>query len=64
MKKLIQQLLQKPSANELAVRELNEAKRELLVAQTGRDYADAMCKYHDARIKRLEGMLLALGVQK
>ena len=42
-----------PSAEALALRELEEAKRKLLEAQTGREYADSMCKYHDARIKRL-----------
>lgn len=58
MIKTIQQLMQKPHAHELAVRELNDAKRELLASQTGRDYAEAMCKYHEARIARLESMLL------
>lgn len=42
-----------PSAEVLATRELNDAKRSLLEAQSNREYADAMCKYHDARIKRL-----------
>lgn len=42
-----------PSAEALALRELEEAKRKLLDAQSGREYADSMCKYHEARIKRL-----------
>ena len=42
-----------PSAELIALRELEEAKRKLLEAQTGREYADSMCKYHEARIKRL-----------
>ncbi len=42
-----------PSAEVLAVGELDDAKRSLLEAQSNREYADAMCKYHDARIKRL-----------
>ena len=42
-----------PSAEVIALRELEEAKRKLLEAQSGREYADSMCKYHDARIKRL-----------
>lgn len=54
MIKRIQQMFQKPHAHELAVRELNEAKRELLRAQSGRDYAIAMCDYHAARIERLQ----------
>lgn len=42
-----------PSAEVLALRELENAKRQLLEAQSGREYADSMCKYHEARIKRL-----------
>ena len=42
-----------PSAEALALRELENAKRQLLDAQSGREYADSMCKYHEARIKRL-----------
>lgn len=42
-----------PSAKTLALRELEEAKRKLLEAQTGKEYAESMCKYHEARIKRL-----------
>lgn len=61
MIKTLQRLLQKPHSHELAVRELNDAKRELLVAQTGKDYAEAMCKYHEARIARLQELL---GVEK
>ena len=44
-----------PSAESLALRELENAKRSLLEAQSGREYAEAMCKYHEARIKRLSG---------
>lgn len=42
-----------PSAEVLALRELEEARRKLLEAQTGKEYAESMCKYHEARIKRL-----------
>jgi hypothetical protein len=42
-----------PTAQALINRELEEAKRRLLEAQSARDYADAMCKYHESRIKRL-----------
>jgi hypothetical protein len=41
----------------LALRELEEAKRRLLEAQTGREYADSMCKYREAQIKRLTAYL-------
>ena len=42
-----------PSAEALALRELEEAKRRLLEAQTAREYAESMCKYREAQIKRL-----------
>lgn len=42
-----------PSAEVIALRELESAKRSLLEAQSGREYAESMVKYHDARIKRL-----------
>ena len=49
----IRQLYTPPSAEAIALRELEEAKRKLLEAQSGREYADSMVKYHEARIKRL-----------
>lgn len=42
-----------PSADELAVGELEEAKRELLRMQTAQDYSKRMCEYNADRIKRL-----------
>lgn len=42
-----------PSPEELIARELDQARRGLLEAQTGRDYAAAMVGYHEARIDRL-----------
>lgn len=42
-----------PSAESLALRELEESKRRLLEAQSSREYADSMCKYYEAKIKRL-----------
>jgi hypothetical protein len=46
-----------PSAEALALRELEDSKRRLLEAQTAREYADSMCKYRDAQIKRLTAYL-------
>ncbi len=48
-----------PSAELLAQRELEEAKRQLLVAQAGQEYASAMVQYHQARISRLNQVLQA-----
>jgi hypothetical protein len=42
-----------PTADELATRELEEAKRELLRALSGQDYANRIVQYHQDRIKRL-----------
>lgn len=47
----------KPSAVELAKIELEEARRKLLNAQTGLEYAEAMVRYETARVRRLENML-------
>ena len=46
-----------PSADVLAMRELEDSKRRLLEAQTAREYADSMCKYREAQIKRLTAYL-------
>jgi hypothetical protein len=49
----IKKLWAAPSAEVLALRELEESKRRLLEAQTAREYAESMCKYREAQIKRL-----------
>lgn len=46
-----------PSPEELIARELDQARRGLLEAQTGRDYANAMVLYHETRIDRLRAQL-------
>ena len=46
-----------PSAEAIALRELEESKRKLLEAQTAREYADSMCKFREAQIKRLTAYL-------
>ena len=53
----IKKIYSTPSAEVIALRELEDAKRKLLDAQSGREYADSMCKYHEARIKRLTAYL-------
>ena len=42
-----------PSVETIALRELEESHRELLRAQSSREYADLLCKYCEARIERL-----------
>jgi len=46
-----------PSHEEEIARELDQAKRGLREAQTGRDYANAMVIYHETRIERLRTQL-------
>lgn len=53
MKEFLFSLLRLPTADVLAVRELEEAKRELLRSQTAQDYAKRMVEYHQDRVKRL-----------
>jgi hypothetical protein len=46
-----------PSPEVMAMRELDSAKRGLLEAQSGREYAHSLTLYHEARIKRLTAYL-------
>lgn len=49
----------RPSVNERMIQELEDARLALLEAQTGRDYANSMVLYHEARIDRLRATLEA-----
>ena len=53
----LKKLFTKPSAKQLAQGELEEAERELLLAQTSSDIAQARVTYNKARITRLNAML-------
>lgn len=53
----IKRLLSGPSPEELAARELNDARKALLMAQTGEEYAKSQVEYNRARIARLERYL-------
>jgi hypothetical protein len=46
-----------PSAEVIALRELEEAQRRLLEAQSGKEYAESIVKYREAQIKRLTAYL-------
>ena len=46
-------LFRMPSADVMAVKELEEAKRELLQMQSAQEYSKAMCAYQTEKIKRL-----------
>ena len=56
----LKSLWQTPSAESLALRELEDAKRRLLEAQTNREYADSMCKFREAQIRRLTAYIKGL----
>ena len=43
-----------PTAAELAKKELEDAKRALLEAQSAFEYAGAMVDYHTKRLRRLQ----------
>ena len=43
----------------IAQGELEEATRQLLLAQSGQEYAARMVQYHQDRIKRLRGYVQA-----
>jgi len=49
--------LRAPTAEEMAVKELEGAKRELLNMLTAQDYSKRMVEYHLDRIKRLTNYL-------
>lgn len=46
-----------PSAAQLALAELEEAQRQLLLSQSGKEFAESMVKYHTQRIARLRAFL-------
>ena len=46
-----------PSPETLALRELEESRRELLAAHTQQEYAAKMVEFHKNKIKRLTAFL-------
>jgi hypothetical protein len=53
-----------PSAEMLAVQELEEAKRRLLNYQSTAEYAESMCRYNRDRIQRLTEYLATVHTSK
>lgn len=53
----IKALYAPPSPETLALRELEESRRELLAAYTQQEYALKMCEFHKNKIKRLTAFL-------
>ena len=53
----IRQLYTPATCEELMIRELDTARRDLLLAETAQDYAEAMVVYNQQRIERLTAAL-------
>ena len=49
----IRQLYTPATCEELMARELDAARRDLLIAETAKDYAESMVLYNNQRIERL-----------
>ena len=49
----IRHLYTPATCEELMARELDTARRDLLIAETAKDYAESMVLYNDQRIERL-----------
>ena len=57
MMSIFKSLIAKPTPESIALRELEEAKRELLRAQSLNEYAAKMVEYHQGKIRRLTSYL-------
>lgn len=53
----IKKFYQPPSAETLALQELEGARRSLLQAHSAREYAESMAKYHEQRVRRLTAFI-------
>ena len=51
--KFFRDLFRNPTPQEIAASELNDAKRALLQAQSGYEYAKRMADYNTDRVRRL-----------
>ena len=58
----LKNLFKLPSAAVVAQRELEDARREYLRAQSQSELARSLVDYHDKRIKRLEAYMRAAAV--
>ena len=53
----LKQLFKTPTADELAKREYDEARRELLMSQSAAEYHQSMIEYHIKRLLRLKEII-------
>jgi len=53
----LKQLFKTPTADQLANREYDEARRELLMSQSAAEYHQSMIEYHIKRLLRLKEII-------
>lgn len=53
----LKQLFKTPTADQLANREYDEARRELLMSQSAAEYHQSMIEYHIKRLLRLREII-------
>jgi hypothetical protein len=53
----LSEIMRPPSAEVIAQKEFEDASRELLKAQSAKEYAEALVTYHKARVERLTEFL-------
>lgn len=53
----LKQIFKTPTADELARREYDEGRRELLLSQSAAEYHQSMIKYHTTRLIRLKEII-------
>jgi hypothetical protein len=52
-----------PTAETLALRELEQSRRDLLAAQTQQEYSSKMVEFHKVKIKRLTAFVKGMEEQ-
>lgn len=55
----IKRMFKTPTADQLAKREYDEARRELLMSQSAAEYHQSMIEYHIKRLLRLKEIINA-----
>lgn len=55
----LKRLFKTPTADELAQREYDDARRELLMSQSAAEYHQSMIEYHIKRLLRLKEIINA-----
>ncbi len=53
----LSEIMRPPSAESMAQKEFEDASRELLKAQSAKEYAEALVTYQKARVERLSEFL-------